>query len=111
MSLALKPGVSLQGLLPPMLVAVQVAEGVFAGLGRVDPDTGAHCVVTSATDGEHSQRSRHYIGAGVDLRTRHLRAEEQALAHAQIKTRLGGDFVVLLEATHIHIQWTGRSRD
>ena len=110
MSIALKPGVSLQGTLPPMLVAMQVADGVFSEIGKKDPQTGAHCVVTSATDGEHSSRSRHYIGAGIDLRTRHLRSEDQARAHWMLTKRLGDDFVVLLEATHIHIQWNGRAR-
>ena len=96
--------VSLSNLQPQMIIALQVAEGVFS---QYEKD----CIITSANDGKHSQRSLHYAGAAIDLRTRHLASQEQAKDIASaIQGALNQDFDVVLESTHIHIEYQPKRR-
>jgi len=67
--------------------------------------------VTSIVDGEHSKKSRHYIGEGADLRTRGLRNPVTTVD--KIKAELP-EFYVELENygtpnEHIHIGFVGGS--
>jgi len=76
-----------------------VAESVYR-------DRGYDCVVTSAIDGVHSHGSRHYSGLAVDLRTRNIDAEDmKRMVFNDIKHALGADFDVVLEETHLHIEF------
>ena len=73
--------------------------------------TGRDAVCTSTGEGRHSvMRSMHYTGAygrghgrAFDLRIWHL--ENPAEFTRKLKKRLGPDYVVLLEKTHIHVHW------
>lgn len=104
--LILKPGVKIAGIKPELMVGLQVAVGVYAGLG-VD------CVVTSVTDGKHKAGSKHYCGMAADLRTRNFGTNEQMdRAVAQLRTRLNGypdnyhgDWDIILEKDHIHMEY------
>ena len=94
----IKEGVRALGLAPETLLAIAVAEGVYA-------TAGAERVVTSLTDGPHSDMSLHHCGRAVDVRTNHIdRGVANRLAQ-QIRERLGRDFGVVLERDHLHIEF------
>ena len=61
--------------------------------------------ITSLMDGTHSARSLHYSGRAVDFRTRDLSALEVAHLAAALKSDLGPAFDVVVEETHIHVEW------
>lgn len=94
----LKIGVMLRGLTPQTLLAIQVAEGVYA-------DFGHETIVTSVCDGVHSRGSLHYVGLAVDFRTRHLAAGDNFKVAGELKDRLGLEFDVVLERDHIHVEY------
>lgn len=72
-------------------------------------ERGYACVITSVLDGDHAKNSLHYAGAAADLRTRDIssQAERRAL-RGEIAAALGADFDVVLESTHLHIEWQPR---
>ena len=72
---------------------------------RVYAEMGHDCMVTACVDGKHMTGSLHYAGAAIDARTRDIAPAEVQKLIAQIKTCLGGDFDVLLEVDHIHIEF------
>ena len=94
----LKTGVKTLGIQPELLLALQVAEYVYEIYDK-------ELVVTSISDGKHSTVSRHYLGMAADLRTRYFTPKQKKLVVAEIKERLGKDYLVLLERTHIHLSW------
>ena len=94
--LKFKEGVSIFGLQPEILWAIDRATEVFAQFGR-------DCVVTSARGDVHSRKSRHYSGLAVDLRIRHL-GNPQAVADG-LAQKIGEAFDVVLESTHIHVEY------
>lgn len=94
----IKPGVSILGIRPEMLVALEVANDVYK-------DHDCDLVVTSCTDGTHSRGSRHYSGLAIDIRTRNLVESEIPQVHQRIRDDLGSSFDVILESTHIHIEF------
>ena len=98
MTLRLKPGVRLHGIEPQMILAMHIAEQCCAELGT-------DCTVTSAVEAKHGAKSLHYVGRAIDIRTRTLTPERQETLRERIASRLGTDFDVLREATHIHIEW------
>jgi len=98
MSLAIKPGVSIQGLRPEMVLALVVCAGVYAERGRV-------CTLTSGLEGAHSRASLHYTGSAVDLRTRDLTPTDVGEVAGELADRLGIDFDVVVERTHIHVEF------
>lgn len=103
----LKKGVSVHGLNTEILVGIMVAESVWAKLA-----VGTEMVITSGTDGVHSKGSKHYTGDAVDLRTRDIPKEFHAGIVSELQLALngregngGGDFDVVLESTHIHLEY------
>ena len=105
--ISLKPGVGLDDLCPQMVLAITIAEGVWALLGI------GELVVTSVNDGVHAGGARpslHPLGRAADLRTQTLAPGDRAKAAADLAHRLGPEFDVLHEGIgtpneHIHIQW------
>ncbi|MCV0441473.1 MAG: hypothetical protein K5880_23035 [Hydrogenophaga sp.] len=105
-----KDGVQLDGLEPEMVPAVHVANSVALEL------SGEPTTITSGLEGEHGEGSLHFEGLAVDVRRldRHVDqfggvhfidlalAERQARA---IRAALPSDFDVVLEATHVHIEF------
>ena len=79
-------------------------------------EVGYELIITHGIDGEHSVRSRHYIGCAIDIRTwtspdsrRQMSGTRREALLAQVQRRLGENFRVLdLEyngaKTHFHIQ-------
>ena len=58
-------------------------------------------VITSGKDGTHGNGSLHYEGKAVDLRTWNVL---DALVK-QLKAHLGPDYDVVLEDTHLHVEY------
>lgn len=102
------------GVTPYTLIAMMVADEVWRDLGV---EQGAY--VTSVSDGAHSDGSRHYTGNAVDLRIWNLlpapfdgdfdRADLRAAANhaaAELRDRLTEEYRVIVERTHIHVQYS-----
>ncbi len=95
----IKPGVSIVGIQPPIIIALIICDGIYAGMGY-------ELVVTSGTEGKHRPRSLHYVGFAVDIRIRDFNfPEEEAAAFNYILLALGAEFDVILHKRHIHIEF------
>lgn len=101
----LKTGVRIGGLRPEVLLAISVAEAVWAKHGA------AELVITSALDGKHMRGSEHYAGMAVDLRTHNLGTPDvRKAACDELRERLGLDYDVVLEglntaSEHLHCEF------
>ena len=100
----LKAGVDLRGIKPQMAVAYTIAAQVYQAHGY-------HCTITSASDGRHGPNSLHYSGNALDLRTRDIKAEDQPVVHQALRSALGGQFDVVLEKDHIHVEFDPKEPD
>jgi len=67
---------------------------------------GRELVVTSVSDGKHKEGSLHYRGLAFDLRTWHIR-QPQTYAN-ELRERLGKGWDVIVEKTHIHVEYDPR---
>jgi hypothetical protein len=95
-----KEGVDLMGLQTPIIVALSVADEIWRKYGIDEGVT-----VTSALDGKHKEGSLHYPGLAVDLRTRYFSNEICNMVANELRENLPDDFDVVLEATHIHLEY------
>ena len=109
-----KPGVKLAGIKPEMAMGFTVIASVFEAHG-------IPCVVSSGLDSVHAAksarhpRSLHYEGLALDLRlpgrwtgTAWRDKSDPAIdraVHAALAAALGPEFDVVLEATHIHVEF------
>ena len=59
--------------------------------------------ITSALDGEHMPGSKHYSGEAIDVRIWDLVNKEDCVT--KIQESIGDDYDVVLEASHIHIEY------
>lgn len=95
----IKPGVNLSGLRPEMIIAVLAANAVYQKHNYP-------LVLTSVTDGKHGRNSLHYVGLAIDFRTNFINHDnEKVIIKDKIKECLGDQFDVVLEATHIHVEY------
>lgn len=94
----IKPGVRINGIKPEMLLGVIVANSIFEKHGK-------EFTLTSVVDSKHSRGSKHYSGNAIDARTRHLSTVEADRLTIAINTALGADFDVVLESTHLHLEY------
>ena len=92
----LKQGVNVRGLHIKIWDAIYLADEVYSAFG-VD------AVVTAGVDGEHGYASLHFVGCGVDLRTRTLSESNITKVYGIMKERLGPAYDVVLHKTHLHI--------
>ena len=92
----LKPGVRIAGIRPEITRALQIAAGLFAA-------ENLDCVVTSVVEGRHGRNSLHFVGLAVDLRRRGL--SDAKKFSSDLRKALGADFDVVLEETHIHVEF------
>ncbi|MCH8067789.1 MAG: hypothetical protein IID16_00745 [Candidatus Marinimicrobia bacterium] len=97
----LKKGVRTLGIRPELVLAIMVAEKIYL-------DKGKELVITSLSGGEHSDTSLHYAGSGVDLRTRYFTKKQKLEVFNALKKKLTRDYDVILEKTHIHIEYQPR---
>lgn len=102
MALQLKPGVSVKGVQPETLLAMQVADGVYTDLGILET------VVTSVVDGTHGDKSLHPAGYAFDQRlpsrSSAVISFDERAAHL-MHQRLGPQYDVVLEGDHIHTEF------
>ena len=94
----LKPGVRVLGTKPETLVAMQAAAAV---LRHHDIEY----VVTSIIDGVHARGSKHYSGNAFDFRTRHMAHGQPEQVRKELSDALAGDYDVVLERDHIHVEY------
>jgi hypothetical protein len=67
---------------------------------------GVPFVVTSGRDGQHMSGSLHYSGNAMDLRRHDLDAKGvTGQAVNMLRSQLGGDYDVVLESDHIHVEY------
>lgn len=104
----LKPGVVVGTLQPVMTIAL------LAAFKALVIDRGAELVLTSGSDGEHSDRSKHYLGLAIDFRSKHLMRGDKEGVLADLREALIDQFDVLLEARgtvneHFHIEYDPKS--
>jgi hypothetical protein len=62
-------------------------------------------VITSVTDGKHSPNSLHYVGYAFDMRTRDLSQVDKKNLAVDLREALGQEFDVVVEKTHIHVEF------
>ena len=95
----IKPGVKMNGVRPEIVMAANIAHWVYR-------DHGYDLTITEFTGGQHSKGSLHYVGAAMDLRTRIIPddAIKQKIAD-RLQACLGEQFDVVLEPTHIHVEY------
>lgn len=99
----LKEGVQFTGIQPEMIIVIMVMDSIYARHLK-------ELVITSITEGKHSQKSRHYSGFAVDGRTRYFTKETQVKIVKELKESLGSEYFVLLEPTHIHVEFWGKEK-
>jgi len=58
-------------------------------------------IVTSTYEGSHSEGSLHYANLAVDIR----RKAQDETVYWRIKEYLGGDYDVVLEDDHLHVEY------
>jgi hypothetical protein len=97
----LKDGVVLAGLDTRMRPALIVCEDTYK-------DFGEELVITSGLEGCHSAGSLHYYGLAIDIRTRMFTLERKRDLADELQRRLGWAFTVVLESSHIHIEYDMR---
>ena len=98
--LRFKDGVSVYGLQPEMLLALDKCCAVWP----------TDITVTSARyDAHHSHKSRHYSGLAVDLRSRDINSDIDGLL-ANVREILGESYDVVKESDHIHIEYDPKTR-
>ena len=94
----LKPGVSVKKCNTQIILAAMVADRIYDSHGKT-------LVITSCSDGIHSDNSLHYSGNAIDLRIRDI--EDTVLANIlkELKDYLGSEYDVILENDHFHIEY------
>ena len=105
-----KEGVDVTGIKKETITAmVIVADCYYRYFGL---SFGRDLVVTSVTDGKHKENSLHYQGLAFDIRTwttdtsgiQMHKPTKLSLANS-IADALGDDYDVVVEKTHIHIEY------
>lgn len=97
----IKPGVSIVDCSAEILRGAILIESLFVSRGT-------SLVITSGVERyKHSaERSAHYRGDAIDVRSRDIPKEEQKPLLKAIKRKLGPHYVVILESTHYHLHWS-----
>jgi len=102
--LRFKSSVSIRALEPQLLVALLLAEQVYAA-------EGIECVVTSGDDPGHKPGSLHDVGLALDLRSKHVHpASKPRVVAALRETLVPLGFEVLFEypgeeREHVHVEF------
>jgi hypothetical protein len=94
----IKAGVDVEGLQPEMVLAVALVKPIIEWYGT-------DFVITSALDGKHSANSLHYKGRALDIRHWGVPAPLRPECVKKMQTALGGQYDVVAEATHFHIEF------
>jgi hypothetical protein len=65
-------------------------------------------VITSGSEGKHMRGSKHYSYAALDFRTRDWSHSTKQAFMTGIQSRLGPKYQLVLEKTHLHIEFDPR---
>lgn len=96
--MVIKKGVEITYLTPPML---EIMQAVF----KVWNYPGVTPVITSSFDGQHMRGSYHYSGLALDFRTNSIGPLDREDFAKRLQEELGEDYDVVLEKTHVHIEF------
>jgi hypothetical protein len=94
----LKRDIKVAGIQPETILGMMVARSVC----EVE---GYEFCVTSVREGTHMSGSKHYTGHAFDMRTRDMPDETKQRVRDDMAHRLGPDYDVVLESTHIHCEF------
>ena len=94
-TMSIKPGVRVLGIRPELVLALQIAQAIYA-------ERSAPLVITSIIDSTHEVGSLHYAGCAADLR---LPPDNALAVVVALHDALGPDFDVVLEGDHVHLEW------
>ena len=94
----LKDGIKILGLRPELNLALIIADKIWSNYNQ-------ELVITELTGGKHGTASLHYAGLSADLRTRYFTDEEKELVAKDLREALGENYDVVVEKTHIHIEF------
>ncbi len=101
----IKDDVSILGMHPEMIIALMIAD-------KIIDKYGARCVITSGVEGKHSKKtSKHYVGYGLDLRSRDVAEDERQDCADEIGAALGTEFYCAFEINHFHISYNGSIKE
>ena len=98
MAVSLKPGVRFEGIHSRIIEILPTLDWIYTSFGK-------DLVITSARDGKHMGGSLHYQGRALDLRTFYFTPLKRQEVHFEVQNALGGDFDVILERDHIHLEF------
>lgn len=99
----IKSGVDLRGLSPQMAIAYTIACGIYVSHGK-------RCRITSGVEGKHGHNSLHYKGQALDLGTRDYQDQLKVTIRDEMKEALGDQFDVVLEPTHLHVEFDPKEK-
>lgn len=96
--LALKEGVDIRGIRTEIWAGATIVASCFA-------EQKIHCVITSCKEGKHMDKSLHYKGLAVDIRSRDIPLQTAAALIATCKEALGAQFDLVVEGDHWHLEY------
>ena len=70
---------------------------------------GRDAIIISARDSQHIATSKHYEGKALDLKTDDITEVQVEKITVKLQNKLGGDYDVVNEKTHIHIEYDPRT--
>lgn len=82
-----------------MVHAAHIVDGIYTKHDVLD------CVITSGSDGKHSEHSLHHKGRALDFRTRNIPSTLRKTVEQEIGQALGDNYDVVLESTHLHVEY------
>lgn len=94
----LKSNVTFLGIRPETVLGILIAFDLYQKCKQ-------EFVITSITDGLHKSGSLHYDGLAFDIRTFNLRGISGYEMVDRLKEALGSQFDVVLEPSHIHVEF------
>jgi hypothetical protein len=90
--------VSFVGMSPQINHANLVADQAFGEYGH-------DAVITSLSEGKHTDGSLHYIGHAVDYRTLGMSQSLKETIRSNMARRLGREWDVVLSDKNLHVEW------
>jgi len=98
--------VSIKGFVPEIIFALIIVDQVMK-------EQGQEAVITSGSEEttRHGEKSLHYDGRAVDLRSRSFERPEDILGFCKIALGNNPDIDIIYEGNHFHMEWQPKRRD